>query len=201
VVRRQNAVRDARLFKEGEGPGAYLRRHPQERNEIDGVVDIHRDARLSDDQRLDPAASRGIEMGVEAVVAETQRNGVRRRTNDRVRSELVVRRHDREGGGGPMRRQRSGDLGRRYQRNVAGHRHHAGSALADEQVRGGGDGAGMAFPRAFPDDAGAIAAGERCRDRIDRDDEDAGLRRRFTQPLYYDLKSSRSAFIINAIGG
>ena len=121
-----------------------------------------------------PRATRRIEMGVEAVVAETQRNGVRRRTDDRVRSEFVVRRHDGEGRGGPMRRQRSGDLGCRYQRNVAGHRHHAGSALADEQARGGGDGAGMAFPRAFPDDAGAVAAGERCRDRINRDDEEAG---------------------------
>ena len=125
-------------------------------------------------ERLDPAGSRRIEMRVEAVFAETQRNGVRRRTDDRVRSELVMRRHDGEGGGGPMRRQGRGDLGRRHSRNVAGHRHHAGSALADEQARGGGDGAGMAFPRAFRDDAGAVAAGERCRDRIDRDDKDAG---------------------------
>jgi hypothetical protein len=40
------------------------------------------------------AASR---WGVEAVFAETQRNDIRRRTNDRVRSEIVMRRHDGEG--------------------------------------------------------------------------------------------------------
>ena len=38
------------------------------------MVDVHPDPRLSDDQRLDPAGSRRIEMRVEAVVAETQRN-------------------------------------------------------------------------------------------------------------------------------
>ena len=143
-------------------------------NEIDGMVDIHPDPRMSDDQRLDPLASRRIKMGVEAVFAETQRNGIRRRTDDRVRSELVVRRHDGEGRGGAMRRQRSGDLGCRHSRNVAGQCHHAGLALADEQARGGGDGAGMAFARTVRDDAGAVAAGERCRDRIDGDDKHAG---------------------------
>ena len=39
---------------------------------------------------------------------------------------------------------------------------------------GGRNGAGMAFPRGFRDDARAIAAGERCRDRIDGDHKDAG---------------------------
>jgi hypothetical protein len=47
-------------------------------------------------------------------------------------------------------------------------------ALADEQARSGRDGAGMAFPRGFRDDARAVAAGERRRDRIDRDDKHAG---------------------------
>ena len=46
--------------------------------------------------------------------------------------------------------------------------------LADEQARGGGDGAGVAIPRAFRNDARAVAAGKRCRDRIDRDDKHAG---------------------------
>ncbi len=46
--------------------------------------------------------------------------------------------------------------------------------LADEQASGGGDGAGMAVPRAFRHDARAIASRERCRGRVDRDDEHAG---------------------------
>jgi hypothetical protein len=88
LLRPQQPARDARLFQERKRPGAHDRRHPQERHQIHRMVDIHSDARLSDDQRLDAATSRRIEMGVEAVFAETQRDGVRRRTDDRVRSDL-----------------------------------------------------------------------------------------------------------------
>jgi hypothetical protein len=117
------------------------------------------------------AASR---CGSNAVFAETQRNGVRRRTDDRIRSEIVMRRHDGEGRRGPVRRKRCSDLGRRQSRNVAWHCHHPCVALAGKQARSRRDGAGMAFPRAFRNDARAVAAGERCRPRIDRDDKHAG---------------------------
>ena len=75
------------------------------------MVDIHPDPRLADDERVDPTVSRRIEMRVEAVFAETQRNDIRRRTDDRVRSEIVMRGHDGEGRRGPVRRERRSDLG------------------------------------------------------------------------------------------
>ena len=49
-----------------------------------------------------------------------------------------------------------------------------GLPLAHEQARGGGDGAGVAIPRAFRNDARAIPIRERCRGGVDRDDEHAG---------------------------
>jgi hypothetical protein len=48
-----------------------------------GVVDVHPDPRLADDERVDAAVSRRVKMRVEAVFAETQRNDIRRRTDDR----------------------------------------------------------------------------------------------------------------------
>jgi hypothetical protein len=59
------AERDARI-KEGKRPGGYSRRQSQEREEIDGMVDIYFDSRLADDERFDPTVSRRIEMRVEA---------------------------------------------------------------------------------------------------------------------------------------
>jgi hypothetical protein len=43
------------------------RRHSEERDEINRMVDIHRDPLMPNENRFDPAASRRIEMGVEAV--------------------------------------------------------------------------------------------------------------------------------------
>jgi hypothetical protein len=54
------------------------------------MVDLHSDSRLADYERFDPTASRRIEMRVEAVFAETQRNDIRRRTDDHVRSKMVM---------------------------------------------------------------------------------------------------------------
>ena len=85
-----------------------------------------------------------------------------------------MRGHDGESRRGPVRRQRRCDLGWHEARNVAGHCHHACPPLTDEQARGGGDGAGMAFARAFRDDARAITRRKRCRDRVNRDDKHAG---------------------------
>jgi hypothetical protein len=147
------------------------------------MVDVHPDPRLANDERSNPAGSRRSEMREEAVFAKTQRNDIRRRTDNRVGPEIVMRRRDGEGRGGPVRRQDRGDLGRRYARNVAGHRHHACPALASEQARGGGDSAGMAFARAFGDDARAVAAGERGRDRIERYEKEAGKLRDRAQGL------------------
>ena len=93
-----------------ERPRAHGRRHFEERDEIDGIVDIHPDPRMADDERLDPLRSRRIEMRVKTVFAEAQRNGVGRRTDDRVRSEIVMRGHDREGRRGAVRGKRRGDL-------------------------------------------------------------------------------------------
>ena len=73
------------------------------------MVDVHPDPRLADDERVDATVSR--KMRVEAVFAETQRNDIRRRTDDRVRSEIVMRRHNSEGGRGPVRGERRSDLG------------------------------------------------------------------------------------------
>ena len=82
----------------------------QERDEIDGIVDIHPDPGMADDKRFDPLGSRRIEMRIKTVFAEPQRNGVGRRADDRVRSEIVMRGHDREGRRGAVRRKRRGDL-------------------------------------------------------------------------------------------
>ena len=78
MIRRQKPAGDARLFEEGKRPGGYSRRQSQEGDEIDRMVDIHSDSRLADDERFDPTVSRRIEMRVEAVFAETQRNAIRR---------------------------------------------------------------------------------------------------------------------------
>ncbi len=75
------------------------------------MVNIHPDPWLAHDERVDPTVARRIEMGVEAVFAEAQRNDIRRRTDDRVRSEIVMRRHDGEGRRGPVRREGRSDLG------------------------------------------------------------------------------------------
>ena len=75
------------------------------------MVDVHPDPRLADDERVDATVSRRIKMRVEAVFAETQRNDIRRRTDDRVRSEIVMRRHNSEGRRGPVRGERRSDLG------------------------------------------------------------------------------------------
>ena len=75
------------------------------------MVDVHPNPRLADDERGDPTVSRRIKMREEAVLAETQRNDVRRRTDDRVGSEIVMRRNNSEGGGGPVRGQGRSDLG------------------------------------------------------------------------------------------
>ena len=90
-----------------------------------------------------------------------------------------------------MRRKRRGDFSGRQSRDVPGHCHHACLALAGKQARGGCDGAGMAVPRAFRDDARAVAARERCRDRIDRDDKDAGKLTDRTRGLEHILKHDR----------
>ena len=99
------------MFEEGKRRGGYSRRHSQEGDEIGWMVDIPPDPRLADDQRVDPTASRRIEMWVEAVFAETKRNDIRRRTEDHVRPELVMRRHDGEGRRDPVRRKRRSNLG------------------------------------------------------------------------------------------
>src|SRR5208283_1890819 len=73
------------------------------------------------------------------LLAAPQRNDIRRRTEDGVGYEIVMRRHNREGRGGPMRGQSLGDLGWRYARDIAGHRHHAGPTLANKQARASHD--------------------------------------------------------------
>jgi hypothetical protein len=61
------------IFEADFQPGSFGWRHPQEGDEIDGIVDIDLDHRLADDERVDPTVSRRIEMRIEAVFAETQR--------------------------------------------------------------------------------------------------------------------------------
>ena len=91
-----------------------------------------------------------------------------------VRSEIVMRRHDGEGRRRADAPQASPRISADEARNVAGHGQHARPALADEQPRRRRHRAGMAVARALGDDARAVARGERCRDGIDRDDDDAG---------------------------
>ena len=75
------------------------------------MVDVHPDPRLADDERVDATVSRRMKMRVEAIFAKTQRDGVRGRADDRIRSEIVMRGHDGEGGRGPVRGERRSDLG------------------------------------------------------------------------------------------
>ena len=111
LARREKSVGDARLLKEGERVCRHSRRHSEKSGDIDGIVDIHPDSRLADDERIDPAGSRGMEMRIKAVLAEAQRNGVGRRADDGVRSEIIMRGHDRERRRGLVRREGRGDLG------------------------------------------------------------------------------------------
>src|SRR5271163_1915139 len=76
LARRQEAPCDARLFEKGQRAGRNTRRHFEERDEIDGMVDVHPDPRLAGDERVDPTSSRRIEMRIKAVFAETERNRV-----------------------------------------------------------------------------------------------------------------------------
>jgi hypothetical protein len=102
LARRQKTAGDARLFEKGKRAGGCRRRHSQKSDEVDGMVDVHSDSRLANDERVDPAASRRIEMRVKTVFAEPQRNGVRRGADDGIRSAIVMRGHDSERRRGPV---------------------------------------------------------------------------------------------------
>ena len=75
------------------------------------MIDVHSNSRVADDERIDPAVSRRIEMRVKTVFAESERNGVRRGADDSVRSAIVMRGHDGEGRRGTVRGEGRSDLG------------------------------------------------------------------------------------------
>jgi hypothetical protein len=60
------------------------------------MVDIHRDSGLTDHSRLDALKARGVEVREVTVVAEAKRHRFRRRADDGIGSEIVMRRRDRE---------------------------------------------------------------------------------------------------------
>jgi len=79
-------------------------RQAQEKRQIDRMVDIHRDTGLTDHSRLDALKTRGVEVREVAVIAKAKRHRLRRRADDGIGSEIVMRRRDRERGRGEMRR-------------------------------------------------------------------------------------------------
>src|SRR5262249_53540594 len=101
------------------------------------MVDIHRDSWLTDYSRLDALKTRGIEVREVAVIAEAKRHRFRRRADDGIGSEFVVRRRDRERGRCEMRRQHGVYLACAGGWNVSRHRDHAATPFARENPASG----------------------------------------------------------------
>src|SRR6478736_7315226 len=116
------------------------------------MVDINSDSGLTDHSRLDAPKPRGVEVREVAVIAETKRYRFRRRADDGVGSEIVMRRRDRERGRCEMCRQHRVYLAGAGGWNVAGHRDHAATPFARENPAAGVHAAGMSVPRALGHD-------------------------------------------------
>src|SRR5260370_7678979 len=113
------------------------------------MVDINSDSGLTDHSRLDAVKARGVEVREVAVIAEAKRYRFRRRADDGVGSEIVMRRRDRERGRCEMCRQHRVYLAGADGWNVAGHRDHAGTPFAREKAAAGIHAAGMSIPRSL----------------------------------------------------
>ena len=102
---------------------------------VDGrMVDINSDSGLTDHSRLDTLKTRGVEVREIAVIAEAKRHRFRRRANDGIGSEIVMRRRDRERRCCEMRRQHRVYLAGAGGRNVSGQRDHAATSFAYEKA-------------------------------------------------------------------
>src|SRR5215207_10927238 len=113
------------------------------------MVDINSDSGLTDHSRLDTPKTRGVEVREVAVIAETERYRFRRRADDGVGSEIVMRRRDRERGRCEMSRQHRVYLAGADGWNVARHRDHAGTPFACKKAAAGIHTAGVSVPRAL----------------------------------------------------
>src|SRR6516225_11418351 len=111
------------------------------------MIDIDSDSGLTDNGRLDALATRGLEVRKVAVIAEAKRHRFRRRADDGIGSEIVMRRRDREGRRREMRRQHRIYLAGAGGWNVSGHRDHAATRFARENPPAGVHAAGMSVPR------------------------------------------------------
>src|SRR3954454_7008831 len=111
------------------------------------MVDVHRDSGLTDHSRLDAPKTRGVEVREIAVITEAKRYRFRRRADDGVGSEIVMRRRDRERRRCEMCRQYRVYLPGADGWNVAGHRDHAGTSFAREKAAAGIHATGMSIPR------------------------------------------------------
>ncbi len=148
-------------------------RHRHERDEISRLVDIERDVRQAHDRRLDAMRTGCVEMGEIAVGAEAQRHAHGLGGQDRVRAELVARRHDDEAGRAPMGVDDLADISGRDQRHVAGQRQHR-RAIAGQSPGGRRHRAGVAIACAIGPDIRAPPAGCRGCIGVQRDHGDAG---------------------------
>src|SRR6476469_8623215 len=138
------------------------------------MVDVYRDAGLTDHSRLDAPKSRGVEVREVAVIAETKRYRFRRRADDGVGSEIVMRRRARERGRCEMCRQHRVYLAGADGWNVAGHRDHAGTPFAREKAAAGIHAAGMSIPRSLGHNPRTDPFAKSRRMRIERHDHHAG---------------------------
>src|SRR5690349_6249154 len=113
------------------------------------MVDVHRDSGLTDHRRLNALKARRMEVRKIAVVAKAKRHRFRRRADDGIGPEIVMRRRDREGRRREMRRQYRIYLTRTRGRNVSGNRDHSTTAFARKKATAGVYAAGMSVPRAL----------------------------------------------------
>src|SRR4029077_1917609 len=107
------------------------------------MVDIHGDPGLTDHSRLDALQTRGVEVREVAVIAEAKRHRFRRRADDGIGSEIVMRRRDRERGRCETRRYHRVYPAGAGGWKVAGHRDHAATPFTRENPAAGVHAAGM----------------------------------------------------------
>src|SRR3954464_6007641 len=138
------------------------------------MVDINSDSGLTDHSRLDAPKTRGVKVREKAVIAEAQRHRFRRRADDGVGSEIVMRGRDGERGRFEMCRQHRVYLVGADGWNVARHRDYAGTPFAREKAAAGIHAAGMSIPCSLSHNPRTDPFANSRRMRIERHDHHAG---------------------------
>src|SRR5579859_7395292 len=116
------------------------------------MVDIHCDSGLTDHSRLNAPKTRSFKVWKVAVIAEAKRHRFRRRADDGIGSEIVMRRRDRERGRSEMRRQHRVYLAGAGGWNVSRQSDHAVTPFAREKATAGVHAASMSFARTLGHD-------------------------------------------------